>query len=136
MIPREFKIRTNTLRFHEYVDRLFKFEPSYPTWMCVCKIITILNDMNLICKCNAYKVIACTFVLAHKYWEDDPYTMNIYSNITGISVNELINLEKIMAIDILYRHFSHAKIYRFNTSDEHGELKKLKKMNFQRCELC
>ena len=136
IIPRDFNTKSTRIRYHEYIDRLFKIESSYATWMCVCKIVFELNENQLICKCKACKVVGCAFVLAHKYWEDDPYIMQIYSDMTGISLKELLKLEKIMVIDILFKHFSHKNIYRFKLADEHAELNKLKQMQFHSCECC
>ena len=135
LIPRIFKTHSSNIKFDKYVDRLVKCEPSYATWMCVCKIMKELFEKNLVCKCKACKVLGCVFVISHKYWEDDPYFMKTYSEMTGISLNELVELEKIIVLDILFEGCP-GNIYRFELKDKFMEIKQLKQSYMMKCECC
>ena len=85
-----------SINIKDYITRLFVFsKPEEST--IISSLIYIdrfcQNNQIILTKCNIYKLILASFVVAIKYNEDFIYSMDIFSKIGGISSTELKNLE-------------------------------------------
>ena len=85
-----------SINIKDYITRLFVFsKPEEST--IISSLIYIdrfcQNNQIILTKCNIYKLILASFVVAIKYNEDFIYSMDIFSKFGGISSTELKNLE-------------------------------------------
>ena len=85
-----------SISIKDYIKRLYEFsKPNEST--IISSLIYIdrfcQNNNIIITKCNIYKLLLTSFVIAMKYNEDFIYSINVYSKIGGVSSTELKNLE-------------------------------------------
>ena len=85
-----------SISIKDYITRLFVFSKPEESTIISCLIYIdrfCQNNQIILTKCNIYKLILASFVVAMKYNEDFIYSMDIFSKIGGISSTELIKIE-------------------------------------------
>ena len=103
-----------SINIKDYITRLFVFsKPEEST--IISSLIYIdrfcQNNQIILTKCNIYKLILASFVVAIKYNEDFIYSMDIFSKIGGISSTELKNLELKFLFMIEFDLFIEKELY-------------------------
>ena len=79
-----------------YIERLFKYSKHSEEIMIIVLIyIDIIRSKHKINLnyYNIHKIIFASFIVTIKFHEDDYYSLNYYSKLSGIPKKEIINLE-------------------------------------------